>query len=189
MPPLPPRMIAASGSTVTVQWVCTETEVQRYELAFRPKNRQVRSCLLMPSPHSSKLTTHDSPSLHQDWRTISNNITESMYELRNLPEGRSFFLRVRCCTGGQWSSWSVSSRVIKSLKLPPKQPAPPQVYDVTTDRMRVVWAPPDDSASVSVYVWGVRWCIHVHALTLGVLLQVHAPHGAPHLRRAWQCTG
>ena len=56
MPPLPPRQIAATGTSVTVQWVCTEATARCFELQFRPRARK-------------------------EWRSISNRITDRTYVL------------------------------------------------------------------------------------------------------------
>lgn len=127
MPPLPPRQISATGSSVTVQWVCTEPTAMAFELQFRPKNRA-------------------------EWRTISNKITERTYVLRNLPPGRGFYLRVRCMSDRGWSSYSITSRVIRPEKRAPMQPTPPVIAEVGTDSVTVTWeAPSSNGARITLY--------------------------------------
>ena len=117
MPPLPPRQVSATGTSVTVKWVCTEPSARCFELQFRPRNRP-------------------------EWRTISNNIADRTYVLRNLPPGRGFFLRVRCMSDRGWSSFSVTSRVIRPQRRAPMQPTAPIATEVATDTVEVTWAPP-----------------------------------------------
>lgn len=51
-----------------------------------------------------------------------------------------------------WSSFSITSRVIRPLRQAPMQPSEPIITDVRTDSVTVTWAPPENNgARITLY--------------------------------------
>lgn len=120
--PLPPKVISATGSSITVRWHVVRPDASRFELQYRPKGAQ-------------------------HWRVVSRGIFLREFTMRNLPPGRVFFVRVRARYGDAWSKFSAPSAPLQTVQLRPAKPGRTRCSAATLNSVRVSWEPPDDHGS------------------------------------------
>ena len=87
------------------------------------------------------------------WRTLNNNIKFLEIDITDLPCSTFFIFKIRSYNAKGWSDWSLPSKAIETLPLPPSRPGPPFATSVGSDYLVISWHRPENTngAEVSSY--------------------------------------